>query len=77
MIASLLMMRVAKQPVRVRTGHVLQEMRDGLVYVNGVPLVRALLLSLAAISVLGGAYTACCPRSRKVRCTEGRTRSAS
>ena len=60
-IASLLAMRVAKQPVRVRDGHVMHEMREGLRYVRGVPLVRALLLLLAATSVFGGAYMALLP----------------
>jgi MFS family permease len=55
-IASLLMMRVAKRPPRVRTDHVLAELADGLRYVWHFPLVRAVLLLLAVSSVLGGAY---------------------
>ena len=55
-IASLLMMRVDKRPPRLRTGRVLAELTDGMRYVWNLPLVRALLLVLAASSVLGGAY---------------------
>src|SRR5689334_22195773 len=55
-IASLLMMRVAKRPPRPHTGRVAAELADGLRYVWNLPLVRAVLLLLAASSVLGGAY---------------------
>ncbi len=65
-IISLLLMTVKKLPPRVRSGRtVVHEMREGLAYVRSVPLVRALLLSLAAISVLGGAYTAMLPAIAK------------
>jgi MFS family permease len=60
-IASLVAMRVAGQPARVRAGRVDQELRDGLAYVRGAPLVAALLLLLAATSVFGGAYSALLP----------------
>lgn len=61
-IASLVAMRVAKPPVRARDGsHVLAELREGLAYVRGVPMVRALLLLLAVTSVFGGAYTSLLP----------------
>lgn len=55
-IASLLMMQVDKRPLPVRTGHVIAELADGLRYVWNFPLVRAVLLLIAASSVLGGAY---------------------
>ncbi|HEY0991531.1 MAG TPA: MFS transporter [Kofleriaceae bacterium] len=55
-IASLLMMRVVKRPPPVRHGHVLAELAEGLHYVWSLPLVRAVLLLLAASSVLAGAY---------------------
>ncbi len=60
-IASLLAMRVAKLPPRVHEGRVIDQLRDGFIYVRGKPLVRALLLLFAATSVLGGAYTAMLP----------------
>jgi MFS family permease len=60
-LASLLMMRVEKRPVRPRTGHVLAELAEGLHYVWNFPLVRAVLLLIAASSVLGGAYSTLLP----------------
>jgi MFS family permease len=60
-IASLLAMRVAPQPVRVVTTHIVDDMLDGLRYVRGLPPVRALLLLLAVTSVFGGAYAAQLP----------------
>src|SRR5689334_18112280 len=47
-IASLLMMRVARRPPRVRRGRVRDELADGLRYVWHLPLIRAVLLLLAA-----------------------------
>jgi MFS family permease len=55
-IGSLLAMRVARRPVPVRTSHVLSDLAEGLRYVWNFPLVRSVLLLLAASSVLGGAY---------------------
>ncbi|HEY3805493.1 MAG TPA: MFS transporter [Kofleriaceae bacterium] len=60
-IGSLVAMRVAKQAPRVHTSRVLDDFREGLDYVKRVPMIRALLLSLAATSVLGGAYTSLLP----------------
>jgi MFS family permease len=60
-IGSLLAMRVVPRPVVARTGHVLAELRDGLRYVWGFPLIRAVLLLLASSSVLGGAYVTLLP----------------
>jgi MFS family permease len=60
-IASLLVMRVPAQPARPRGGRVVDETRAGLRYVAGLPMVRALLLQMAAISVLGGAYLSLLP----------------
>jgi len=55
-IASLLAIRVPRRPVPVRTSNVFDELGDGLHYVWNFPVVRAVLLLLAASSVLGGAY---------------------
>ncbi len=55
-IVSLCMMRVPKRPLPVRSGHVLAELADGMRYVWNLPMVRAVLLLLAASSVLGGSY---------------------
>jgi MFS family permease len=60
-IGSLLAMRVAPQPARASAGHVLSELREGLRYVHGLPLVESLLLLLAAVSVLAGGYAALLP----------------
>ena len=60
-IASLLAMRVTRPPVAVHSGRVWEELRDGIRYVRGVPMVRALLLQLAATSVLAGGYTSMLP----------------
>lgn len=60
-IASLLLMRVDKRPPRDGTGPVLAELTEGLRYVWNFPLVRAVLLLLAASSVLGGAYATLLP----------------
>jgi MFS family permease len=60
-IISLLMMQVAKRPVRAREGNVLAELVEGMRYVWRLPLVRAVLLLLAVSSVLGGAYTTLLP----------------
>ncbi|HEU4734369.1 MAG TPA: MFS transporter [Kofleriaceae bacterium] len=60
-IASLLLMRVPRRAPPARTGRVLTELADGLRYVWNFPLVRAVLLLLAASSVLGGAYSTLLP----------------
>jgi MFS family permease len=60
-IASLVALNVPKQTVRKREGHVLEDFLEGLHYVNNVPIVRALLISLAITSVLGGAYASMLP----------------
>ena len=60
-IASLLAMRVAPQPPRVRKDRVRDDLVDGFRYVNGIPLVRALLLLLLVTSAFGGATTAMLP----------------
>ena len=60
-IASLLLIRVPRRPIRVRTGRVIDELADGMRYVWGIPLVRSVLLLLAMSSVLGGAYSTLLP----------------
>lgn len=62
-LASLLALRVPPAPARVRDGQsrVMGEMRAGLAYVVGMPLVRTLFLLLAATSVFAGAYAALLP----------------
>ncbi|HEY0252619.1 MAG TPA: MFS transporter, partial [Kofleriaceae bacterium] len=52
-IASLLAMRVVKQPREVRTGHIKEDMLAGFAYVKKLSLVGALLLLLASTSTFG------------------------
>ena len=60
-IGSLLAMRVKPRPAPARARRVLADLADGLRYVWHFPLVRAVLLVLAASSVLGGAYSTLLP----------------
>ncbi len=60
-IASLLAMRVVRQPVRVHATDVAAELREGIRYVRSVPMVEALLSLLAATSVFAGGYTSMLP----------------
>jgi MFS family permease len=60
-IASLLAMRVAKTPPGPAPGRILAELADGLRYVAGAPLVRALLLLLAGSALLGSPYLSLLP----------------
>jgi MFS family permease len=60
-IASLVAMRITRQPVRVHAGRVADELREGIRYVRSVPMVQALLLLLAATSVFAGGYTSMLP----------------
>jgi MFS family permease len=60
-IGSLLMIRVEKRPPRVRAGHVLAELGDGVRYARSLPLVWSALILLAVSSVLGGAYATLLP----------------
>lgn len=60
-IASLLMISVAKRALTSRRGHVMHDMREGWSSVVHAPLVRAVLLLLVVTSVLGGSYTTLLP----------------
>ena len=60
-ILSLLAMRVPKRAIKPRAGHVGHEMLEGWRYVMAAPLDRAILMLLAATSVLGGAYSTILP----------------
>jgi len=60
-IGSLLAMRVAPQPRRPPGGAIVDELADGLAYVRGIPLVRALLLLLLSSATLAGAYVGLLP----------------
>ncbi len=61
-IASLLMMRLrVEQAIRQKAKSMLGELRDGWVYVSGSPAIRALLLLLALVSLVGMPYTVLMP----------------
>jgi MFS family permease len=60
-IASLLAMRVTPRARPHRSAAVGRELRDGLAYVNGIPLVRDVLLLFAATAVLAGSYQSLLP----------------
>jgi len=60
-VGSLLAMRVAPQPPRPRGGAILGELAEGLAYVRGIPLVRALLLLLMTSATLAGSYVGLLP----------------
>jgi MFS family permease len=60
-IASLLLMRIAPRPPVARSTHVLHEMREGFRYVSGSAPIRAVLLLLAVVSLMGIPYTVLLP----------------
>jgi MFS family permease len=60
-IGSLLAMRVPRRPPARAHKHVAAELRDGISYVVHTPVILAVLLLLAASSLLGGAYNALLP----------------
>jgi MFS family permease len=59
-IASLWVMHVAPSPVRSEV-HLLKQLREGVVYALGFPPIRAVLLLLAAASLLGMPYATLMP----------------
>jgi MFS family permease len=60
-IASLLMMRVARKPLRAEQSHVLDELLDGFRYVAAHLEIRAALLLLALVSLVGMPYVVLLP----------------
>ncbi len=60
-IASLLMMRLARAAPRGRETRVLLELRDGFRYAFGFAPIRSLLLLITLISVMGMPYTVLMP----------------
>jgi MFS family permease len=60
-IGSLLAMRVSRRPPARVPKHVAAELRDGISCVWHTPVIRTVLLLLAASSILGGAYTTLLP----------------
>ncbi len=60
-IGSLLMMRIKPREIKVRTESALQSLRGGLQYINEFKPIRAILLSLAFISLTGMSYMTLMP----------------
>ena len=60
-IATLSMMRVAKRPPPERVGRVWTDMQDGWRYAAGAPLVRGVLLLMAATCTFAGSYQTLLP----------------
>lgn len=60
-IASLLFMRIAPRPRPARTTRVLHEMKEGFRYAAGFAPIRAVLLLLAVVSLVGMPYTVLLP----------------
>jgi MFS family permease len=60
-LGSLLLMRVERRAQTVRATHVLHEMAEGFRYASGFAPIRALLLLLAAVSLMGIPYSVLLP----------------
>jgi MFS family permease len=60
-IGSLLLMRVKPTVARTVHSNMLTELKEGWVYVSGSPAIRALLLLLALVSLVGMPYTVLMP----------------
>lgn len=60
-IWSLIAIRVARPSPVIQRGRVRDQLLEALRYVRGTPLVRAVLILLAVVSVLAGAYTSLLP----------------
>ena len=60
-IAALLAMRLPPRRAAVRTSNVLEEMRDGLLYVTRSVPIRSMLLLLCLVSLMGVPYTVLLP----------------
>ncbi len=60
-IISLLMMKITPKMARARDSHVLRELKEGISYVAHFPPIKHILLTLAAISLLGAPYAVLMP----------------
>jgi MFS family permease len=60
-IASLLLMRIEPRPQKARSTRVLHEMRKGFRYASGFAPIRAVLLLLAVVSLMGMPYSVLLP----------------
>jgi MFS family permease len=60
-IASLLSMRIERRPRTARSTRVLHEMHEGFLYASGFAPIRALLLLMAVVSLVGMPHTVLLP----------------
>jgi MFS family permease len=60
-IVALLLMRLAARPARPRAAGVIEELREGVAVAFGFPPIRALLVLLALVSLVGVPYTTLLP----------------
>jgi MFS family permease len=60
-LASLLMMRIQRRPRATKSTRVLHEMREGFRYASGFAPIRAVLLLLAVVSLMGVPYMVLLP----------------
>jgi MFS family permease len=60
-IAALLAMRIKPKTINITTQNPLQRIKEGFVYAFGFPPIRAILLLLALISLMGMQYTVLVP----------------
>lgn len=60
-VIALLMMRLRPQPPRPAPPHVLHQLHEGLRYAFGFPPIRAILLLVAVVSLVGLPYTVLMP----------------
>ncbi|MDO8971380.1 MAG: MFS transporter, partial [Saprospiraceae bacterium] len=60
-IVSLLMMNTGRRTRKTRTTHVMEELKDGIKYAAGFGPIRAILLLLATVSLVGVPYQVLMP----------------
>ncbi len=60
-IASLLLMRLARQPARAARANLVEQLKEGWAYVTGSAAIRALLLLMALASLMGMPYAVLMP----------------
>jgi MFS family permease len=60
-IAALLAMRIKPKTINITTQNPLQRIKEGFVYAFGFPPIRAILLLLALVSLMGMQYTVLVP----------------
>jgi len=60
-ILALLAMQIVPRKMQPRTGNVIEELREGVAYAFGFPPIRAILMLISAISLMGMSYAVLMP----------------